>query len=55
MGRAGKNTHRNILAGKGKENQKTMPEHKTKTVTNVPQPKGKNPPLKQYASHPHCD
>lgn len=55
MGRASKNTHRNILAGNGKENQKTMPEHKTKQVaTSIPAMKGKSAPLKTLPSHPNC-
>lgn len=55
MGRAAKNMHRNILAGKGKENHTTMPEHKTKQVaTSIPKVKGANPALKTYPSHPNC-
>ena len=56
MGRATKNMHRNILAGKGKEIQKSMPEHKTKPVaTSVPQMKGSpaKAPL-MLSSHPNC-
>lgn len=56
MGRAAKNMHRNMLAGKGKDNQKTMPEHKTKAVaTSVPAVKGGNAPLHQHKNHPNCD
>lgn len=55
MGRAGKNTHRQMLNTGRKDIQNKVPEHKTKPVTNVPMPKDKNPPLQQYANHPHCD
>lgn len=44
-----------MLAGKGKENQRTMPEHKTKTVTDPPPVKGGNTPLKQHTNYPNCD
>lgn len=54
MGRAGKNTHRHMLNSGKKDVQKTMPEHKTKTVTTVPAVKGKPAPPVQYGNHPNC-
>jgi hypothetical protein len=53
MGRAGKNTHRHMLNTGKKDVQRSMPEHKTKAVTNVPKAPGSNAPVK-YAKHPNC-
>ena len=56
MGRAAKNLHRSLKAGKGKENYTKAPEHKTKQVaTSVPAVKGGNAPLHQHKNHPNCD
>lgn len=54
MGRAGKNTHRHMLNTGKKDVQKTMPEHKSKAVTTVPQMKAKNSPPVKYANNPNC-
>lgn len=52
MGRASKNLHRQILAGHGKDNYKTMPEHKIKPAMNVAQMKGTdNAPAKTSADN----
>lgn len=51
MGRAAKNMHRHMLAGNGKENQRTMPEHKVK-MKEATQSKGtSNAPAKTRADH----
>jgi hypothetical protein len=55
MGRAGKNTHRNMLKSGRKDVQDNMPEPpKKKAVTSPPQMPAKKAPLMQYGNHPNC-